>query len=127
MNTRSAVLLAVVGGFGLGVSAVEGLRAQAKPPAFLIAEVQVKSQEAMKPYQSAVPGIVTSYGGKVIVAGGTVVSLEGDAPQGRVIVFQFESLERAQSYRNSESYQKILPIRLQNAISRVYVVEGVAN
>jgi uncharacterized protein (DUF1330 family) len=42
-------------------------------------------------------------------------------------VTRYDSLEKAQRFGNSEAYQKILPIRLKNAISRLYLVEGVVD
>jgi hypothetical protein len=46
MRTRIVVALAVISGFGLGAVTTEGLRAQAKPPIFVVAEIDVSNIEA---------------------------------------------------------------------------------
>jgi putative ABC transport system substrate-binding protein len=46
MKTRYTVTLAVAVGFGLGAVAVQGLHAQAKPPIYYIAEIDVKNVDA---------------------------------------------------------------------------------
>ena len=40
MKTQHAVALALLAGIGLGAVAVQGLRAEAKPPAYYISEVR---------------------------------------------------------------------------------------
>ena len=45
MKTQYTAALAVVAGFGLGAAAVESLHAQAKPPVYYVAEVDVTNQE----------------------------------------------------------------------------------
>ena len=46
MKTRYVVALAVVAGFGLGAVAVQGLHAQAKPPVYYVAEIDVSNPDA---------------------------------------------------------------------------------
>jgi hypothetical protein len=46
MNTRIKVTLGVLAGFGLGAIAVQGLHAQAKPPAYVISEIDVTNPDA---------------------------------------------------------------------------------
>jgi hypothetical protein len=41
MKTRYAVVLATLTGFGLGVVAVNNLRAQVKPPLYYVTEIDV--------------------------------------------------------------------------------------
>jgi hypothetical protein len=42
MQTRGAIMLALLAGMGLGAIAVRGLHAQASPPAFLIFDAEIK-------------------------------------------------------------------------------------
>ena len=41
MKVRYTVALAMFASFGLGVAAVQGLHAQAKPPVFSVAEIDI--------------------------------------------------------------------------------------
>jgi hypothetical protein len=46
MNTRIKVAVGVLAGVALGALAVEGLHAQAKPPVYYVAEIDVTNPEA---------------------------------------------------------------------------------
>jgi len=60
---------------------------------------------------------------KPLVIYGAIESLEGDAPDG-VVVLQFPSLEAARSWYHSPEYQAALPHRTKGADWRVFIVEG---
>jgi hypothetical protein len=45
MKTRFVVLVSVMAGVALGAAAVQALHAQAKPPAFVVGEIDVKNAE----------------------------------------------------------------------------------
>src|SRR5215213_9858768 len=46
MKTHYSVTLAILAGFGLGAVAVEGLRAQAKPPVYQVVEIDPSNTDA---------------------------------------------------------------------------------
>jgi hypothetical protein len=92
MKTQYAIALAVATGFGLGAAAVQGLHAQAKPPAYYIAEIDVSSPEAYaKEYAPEARAIIEAAGGRFLTIGGAgasgpkVTALDGEAPK-RVVV-----------------------------------------
>ena len=124
MNAKWKVGLGMLAGAAVGAGAIELLHAQAKPPAYFVAEIQTIDQEALRPYGAAAPGTIAANGGKFLVRGGTLISVEGEAPKGRIVVIGFDSLDKAQGWYKSADYQKILPIRLKNTNSRAYIVEG---
>jgi len=69
MNANSKIALAVVAG---APSAMHGLLAQAKPPVFVIAEVDVSNPEAYAhEYASKARNIIDSHGGHFLAIGGT--------------------------------------------------------
>ena len=124
MNAKWKVGLGMLAGAAVGAGAIELLHAQAKPPAYFVAEIQTIDQEALRPYGAAAPGTIAANGGKFLVRGGTLIPVEGEAPKGRIVVIGFDSLDKAQGWYKSADYQKILPIRLKNTNSRAYIVEG---
>ena len=95
------------------------------PKAYVIAEVEVRDTVAYEKYKSAVVSIVAQYGGRYIVRGGQIESVEGDVPSGRVVVIEFPNLAGAQSFLRSEEYRPVAHIRHENAKSRIMIVEGV--
>jgi len=64
-------------------------------------------------------------GGKVLAAGGKITTVEGEPPKSRVVIQQWDSLEKFQAYRNSAAFKDLLPIREKVAKFRTFVVEGV--
>ena len=82
MKTRYTVAFAMLAGFGLGVVAVQGLHAQAKPPVYYISEIDVTNLDAYtKEYAPIVQASIRQYGGRQLAAGQNVISFEGQRRQ----------------------------------------------
>ena len=95
-------------------------------PAYFVIDVKITDPEGMKPYQAKVEETYKPFGGERIVAGGLPDHLEGNAPQGRIVIVRFPCLEQAHAWHDSAAYQAILGHRLAAAESHAYFVEGVA-
>ncbi|URL01783.1 DUF1330 domain-containing protein [Avibacterium sp. 20-126] len=86
-------------------------------PVYFIIDVQIHDLEAMKPYQQQVAESFEKFGGKRLVTGGKVEALEGNAPQGKIVIVRFDSMEQAHAWHESPEYQAIIGIRHQSATS----------
>jgi len=127
MKTQYTVAFAIIAGFGLGAAAVESLHAQAKPPVYYIAEVDVTNQEGyMKEYVPKVQATIKASGGRILAAGGKVTPIEGAPPKPRVAVQMWDSVEKIQAWRNSKEYKENRKIGDKYAKFRSYAVEGVS-
>jgi uncharacterized protein (DUF1330 family) len=125
MKTHYPVTLAMLVGFGLGAVAVQGLHAQAKPPVYQITEIDVLNQEAyLKDYAPKAQAAIKAAGGKFLAAGGKTTTIEGEPPKSRVVLQQWDSVEKIQAYRNSAAFKDLLPLRDKLAKFRSFVVEG---
>ena len=93
--------------------------------AYVIADVEVTDQEAYARYRSVVAPTIEAHGGKFLARGGMAETLEGDWIPRRVVVLEFESLERAKQWWASEEYREPKALRQSASISRMIVVEGV--
>lgn len=60
---------------------------------------------------------------KPLVAYGAMEGVEGSAPDG-VVMLEFDSVEDAKTWYNSDAYQEALPGRLKAADYRAFIVEG---
>ena len=126
MRTRIAVSLALVAGFGLGAVAIEGLHAQAKPPVYFIAEIDVHDMDAyMKEYAPKARPIILSYGGKFLASGSKLMPLEGEPPKSRVVIQQWDSVEKMMAWRNSAEYKEARKTGEKYASFRAFAIEGV--
>jgi uncharacterized protein (DUF1330 family) len=125
MKIRYTVTLAMVAGFGLGAVAVQGLHAQAKPPVYSVAEIEIADQAAYASYLPKAQAAIKAAGGKVLAAGGKITAVDGDPPKSRVVIQQWDSLEKFQAYRDSAAFKELLPIREKVAKFRSFVVDGV--
>jgi uncharacterized protein (DUF1330 family) len=125
MKTRFTIALAMFAGFGLGAVAVQGLHAQANPPVYSVAEIDVLDQAAYATYVPTAQAAIKAAGGKFLVAGGKITAADGDPPKSRVVIQQWDSVEKFQAYRNSAAFRDLLPIREKVANCHTFVVEGV--
>ncbi len=94
-------------------------------PAYFIVDVEVTDPAGFEEYRQLVPGTVQKYGGRFLVRGGAVESLEGDWQPKRVVVLEFPSLEQAKRWYNSEDYRDPKARRFKTAKSKLILVEGV--
>ncbi len=123
MRSHYTVALAMLAGFGLGAVAVQGLHAQARPPAYTIAEVEVTDPAT---YQQYIAVGVPPSAGRFIARGGKTYIVNGEPPK-RIALIQWESFERAKAFYESEEYKRVIPIRDKSSRFRAFVIEGLAN
>jgi uncharacterized protein (DUF1330 family) len=116
--------LAVLAGAALGAVAVHGLRAQAKPPVYVVAEIEVTDPATYQTYVDRNGALVQSFGGRFLARGGKTETIAGPAPRGRVAIYTFESMEKMQAWRDSTPYKELIAIRDQSSTFRSFAVEG---
>jgi uncharacterized protein (DUF1330 family) len=92
-------------------------------PAYVIAEIEVTDPEAFRAYAPQVQSSFAPFGGRSLARGGTTRSLVGEAPK-RVVVLEFENMERAQAWYASPAYDKLRALRDRAGNARIFVVEG---
>ncbi len=91
---------------------------------YLIAQVNVKDAELYRKYQGAVLPTIQKYGGKVLAAAPEADVVEGTWPAGFTVVLQFESVEAARRWYESEDYAGPLAMRHQAASANLVFVQG---
>jgi uncharacterized protein (DUF1330 family) len=124
MKTWYSIPVAMLGGIGIGALAVQTLHAQATPPVYGIAEIDVTDLDAYrKEYAPKVQAITRAAGGRTLAAGpGTAI--EGEPPKKRVVVVVWDSMEKIQAWRNSAEYKEVRKIGDKHAKFRYFAVEG---
>ena len=110
MNTAAKLLLAGLGGLGVGVVAAEWAHASAKPM-----------------FQTYIKGADAIHGSRVFLARhakGTALS--GEPPK-RIGILRYPSLDDALAFDSSPEYTGLKPIRDKATHWRSFVVEGLPN
>lgn len=117
---------AAIFGTAVGAAAAAGRQTPATPKAYVVTEVDVTGDKEafQRDYAAHAAATTVPFGGRYLARGGRTVSLEGEPPKGRIVISVFNSVEQAQAWRNSPEYVKIAAVRLREATSRQYIVEG---
>jgi uncharacterized protein (DUF1330 family) len=93
--------------------------------AYVIAEIDITDPAAYEDYRKQVPAVIARYGGKYIVRGGKVESLEGGWSPKRIAVVEFPSMEQALKFYRSPEYAPLVKIRQKASRGKLVIVEGV--
>ena len=92
------LILTAISAFALGALAVQGLHAQMKPPAYLIGENNVADMDKYRSEFLPLAQKSIAEGGGKYIAGGSPVAVEGAAPGNRVVILQFESMDKLKAW-----------------------------
>ena len=133
MNTKFKLTLAVLAGAAIGATAVNGLRAQAKAPLYVVSELDVTNPDAYgKEYAPKAQALIKSSGGRFVAIGGVagagagkVTAFDGEAPK-RVTVQVWDSMEQYQAYRNLPAFKETRQIGDKYAKFHTFAVEGMS-
>lgn len=94
-------------------------------PAYLVAMVRVDDPETYKKYTAVTPAVIADHGGRFLVRGGPVETLEGETFNRRLVIVEFPSMAAAQTFYSSPDYQAAMPFRHASAQSVFLLAEGV--
>ena len=130
MRSNYKVAVAVTAGVAIGALAVQGLHAQAKPPVYFVAEIDVTNPDAYaKEYAPKAQTIIKAAGGRFLAIGGsaattgTVTAFDGDAPK-RVVVQVWDSMEKIRAWRANPEYVELRKVGEKYAKFRSFAVDG---
>jgi uncharacterized protein (DUF1330 family) len=131
MKTNYKLAIALVAGAAIGGTAIQGLHAQAKPPAYVVIPIlKITDPAAYKTgvidKASATAGEMAAGGGHFIVRSQKFTSLDGNPPE-RLVIIAFDSVEKAQAFENTAAQKEINAARVKSTNSLSFIVEGFAN
>ena len=94
-------------------------------PAYIIADLDVRDVAKYEEYRARVPASIAAYGGRFVVRGGKVETLEGTWAPSRLVIVEFPSVERAKAWWNSDEYAEPKALRRAASRGQLLLVEGV--
>ncbi len=126
MKSNYKVAIALVAGAAIGGAAIQGLHAQAKPPVYVVQEITVSNLDPyLKEYVPKARALGDASGSRSLTLGsGRVTSIAGEPQKSRVVIRQWESMEKIQAWLNSAEYKELQKIGDKYAKFRIFAVEG---
>jgi uncharacterized protein (DUF1330 family) len=94
-------------------------------PAYVIADVEITDPVKFEEYRSQLAPTIEQYGGRYLVRGGATEKVEGEWLPKRLVIIEFDSMQRAREWYYSHEYSGPMKLRHQSANSNVLLVEGV--
>jgi uncharacterized protein (DUF1330 family) len=79
--------------------------------AYLVSDVTVRNAEAFETYRSRAAKAIAKYGGRYLVRGGEVQSLEGVWNPRNIVIVEFQSMQQARAWYQSPEYASALEVR----------------
>ena len=92
--------------------------------AYIIAEIEVIDSGKFEEYRKLVPPTLEAFGGRYVVRGGAAGCLEGGWQPKRMVVIEFDDVERARAWHGSDVYAPARALREASTNTRMIVVEG---
>jgi uncharacterized protein (DUF1330 family) len=93
--------------------------------AYVISEVEVLDPALMMEYRSLAQATIAKYGGRYVVRGGAIESVEGDWAPKHIVIVEFPTMEQAREWYHSTEYAEALKVRQRALNRRLIFVEGV--
>ena len=92
--------------------------------AYIVARIQITKPEQYREYTLRTPAVVAKYGGRFIVRGAEVHSLEGPAEPRRIVILEFPTIERARAFWSSPEYSRLRKFREGAGEAQFILVDG---
>jgi uncharacterized protein (DUF1330 family) len=79
--------------------------------AFVIVEIEIRNPETYERYKQLAPPSIAAYGGRYVVRGGEVETLEGNWKPARLVILEFPTTELARAWWASPEYAEAKALR----------------
>src|SRR5262249_36630075 len=130
MNARYKIAVAMLACVALGALGGASLSAQARPPAYLIGQIDVSNPDGYaREYLPRAREIIKAHGGRLVAAAGAaatgshVVAVDGEAPE-RVVIYKYPSMEALEAWRNDPEYVQVRHVGEKYAKYHTFAIEG---
>ncbi len=94
--------------------------------AYVIVDVDIRDPVRYAEYVKVVPPTIAAFGGRFLVRGGRAENLEGGWQPKRIVVLEFDSLDRAKAWWASAMYEAPKRLRQSASVTEMILVEGVS-
>jgi uncharacterized protein (DUF1330 family) len=93
--------------------------------AYIVVQVEVTDPVRYENYKKLVPPSIKQFGGRFLVRGGKVETIEGDWAPKRFVIVEFPDVETAKAWWASEAYAEAKALRQATSKTQMILVEGI--
>jgi uncharacterized protein (DUF1330 family) len=91
---------------------------------YAVVNIRITDPDRYAEYREQAPPTIARYGGTYLARGGRVEVLEGEWDPQRLVILEFESMERFNEWCNSPEYAPLKQVRGEAAVSDFVDIEG---
>jgi len=95
-------------------------------PAYVIVQIEVTNPTQYEKYKALAPPAIRKYGGRYLVRGQPVETLEGSWSPKRFVILEFDSVQKAKAWWSSPEYREAKQLRQASAQTEMICVEGLS-
>ena len=92
---------------------------------YVIVEDRITNEAAYAEFREKVGATVEAHGGRFLVRGGETEVFQGEWRPERIVVIEFDSVERAREWLHSPEFSKIWEIGARSVNASVIIAQGV--
>jgi uncharacterized protein (DUF1330 family) len=92
--------------------------------AYVVVQIEIHDPATYERYKEMAPPSIAAYGGRYVVRGGASEVLEGSWQPRRLVVLEFENVERARAWWASPEYAPAKAVRQRCARTEMLLIEG---
>ena len=93
--------------------------------AYVTNDMEITDPALFEQYRQLSLPTIALYGGRFLARGGATRTLEGGWSPKRLVILEFDSVERAQAWLESPEYAPARKLRQASARSNLIVTEGI--
>jgi len=94
-------------------------------PAYFFVDIrEIKDEAKMERYRAEVSPVVDKFGGRYLVVGGPVATVEGSNKPVFPVLIEFPSMDQARRWYDSEDYRELKNLRLEATDSNAVFMDG---
>ena len=93
-------------------------------PAIVVAKVRVTDPVKYETYKPLAKKAIEAFGGRYLVRGAEPHAIEGDAPEARYVIVEFDSIDTVRRFYDSPEYRAARDARADASIAEIVALDG---
>ncbi len=93
--------------------------------AYALIDVEVIDQSVFAEFRERAPAVVEAHGGRFLVRGGATEVVQGDWTPHRVVIVEFDSVDRVKSWWSSPDHTELRTLLDRSSKATMTILEGV--